>query len=214
EELPENASPLFILLYADKTRLSSFGTAKGYPVIARIVNLESDIRNGDGVGGGRVVGWIPVVPEDSQEKGKPGWANFKRVVWHKSFWVIVGTIIEASQVGKWYKCADDIQRLLYIIILILSADYEEQCIMSLIRGFGGKLPCPICLVPSNDLSNLSKFYPLRTSEGSKALVKKGQTLKRSAHNKILKKFGLRNIENVFWSVEHMDVHRALSFDRL
>jgi hypothetical protein len=40
--------------------LSSFGTAKGYPVMARILNLPSKIRNGEGFGGGRVVGWLPI----------------------------------------------------------------------------------------------------------------------------------------------------------
>jgi len=48
-------------LYADKTRLSSFGTEKGYPVMARIVNLPTKVRHGDGIGGSRVVGWLPIV---------------------------------------------------------------------------------------------------------------------------------------------------------
>lgn len=49
------------VLYADKTKLSSFGTAKGYPIVARIGNLPVDIRNNDGHGGGRIVGWLPIV---------------------------------------------------------------------------------------------------------------------------------------------------------
>jgi hypothetical protein len=48
-------------MYADKTRLSSFGTEKGYPVLARCANLPVSIRNGEGVGGGRLVGWLPIV---------------------------------------------------------------------------------------------------------------------------------------------------------
>jgi hypothetical protein len=60
-KLPDGASPVFLIIYADKTRLSSFGTAKGYPVVARIANLPTEIRNSDGVGGGRLVGWLPIV---------------------------------------------------------------------------------------------------------------------------------------------------------
>lgn len=66
-ELPHDASTgasgtvLAFLLYADKTKLSSFGTAKGYPIIARLANLHSSVRNGTGKGGGRVVGWLPIV---------------------------------------------------------------------------------------------------------------------------------------------------------
>jgi len=59
--LPDGAKPFYFILYADKTKLSSFGTVKGYPVVARCVNLPINIRNGNGVGGGRVVGWLPIV---------------------------------------------------------------------------------------------------------------------------------------------------------
>ena len=33
----------------------------GYPVIAQIGNLPVDIRNGKGLGGGELVGWLPIV---------------------------------------------------------------------------------------------------------------------------------------------------------
>jgi hypothetical protein len=56
---------LFFILYADKTQLSSFGTEKGYPVIARIANLPVDIHNGEGIGGGQIVGWLPIVSDIS-----------------------------------------------------------------------------------------------------------------------------------------------------
>lgn len=59
--LPEGALPLCIILYADKTQLSSFGTAKGYPVLARCANLPVGLRNGKGLAGGRLVGWLPIV---------------------------------------------------------------------------------------------------------------------------------------------------------
>ena len=59
--LPEGAKMVCLELYADKSRLSSFGTEKGYPVMARIVNLPVGIRNSNGIGGARVVGWLPIV---------------------------------------------------------------------------------------------------------------------------------------------------------
>ena len=64
-------------LYADKTRLSSFGTEKGYPVMARIVNLPVKIRNGDGIGGARVVGWLPVV---RRIVFRPTWNPFSFII--------------------------------------------------------------------------------------------------------------------------------------
>ncbi|KAG2109187.1 hypothetical protein BD769DRAFT_1675003 [Suillus cothurnatus] len=58
--LPPDAKPLVFILYANKAKLSSFGTEKGYPIVVRIANLPVEIRNGTGVGGGRVVGWLPI----------------------------------------------------------------------------------------------------------------------------------------------------------
>jgi hypothetical protein len=59
--LPEDAKMVCLELYADKTKLSSFGTEKGYPIMARILNLPVWMWNSDGIGGARVVGWLPVV---------------------------------------------------------------------------------------------------------------------------------------------------------
>lgn len=60
-EIPKGGKPLCITLYADKTRLSSFGTAQGYPIMAQINNLPQNIRNGKGLGSMQVVGWLPIV---------------------------------------------------------------------------------------------------------------------------------------------------------
>ena len=60
-EIPEGSNPLCFILYANKTKLSSFGMTKGYPVITHCVNLPTMIQNGNGFGGGCVVGWLPVV---------------------------------------------------------------------------------------------------------------------------------------------------------
>ena len=49
------------IIYADKSKLSTFETKMGYPVMAKIANLPVDIRNGEGTGGACVVGWLPIV---------------------------------------------------------------------------------------------------------------------------------------------------------
>jgi hypothetical protein len=51
-QIPPEAKPLAFILYADKSKLSSFGHKKGYPVIAWLANLPVAIRNRNGVGGG------------------------------------------------------------------------------------------------------------------------------------------------------------------
>ena len=42
-------------------KLSSFGTDMGYPVYARIGNLDIELCNSNGIGGGELVGWLPIV---------------------------------------------------------------------------------------------------------------------------------------------------------
>ncbi|KAH9959379.1 hypothetical protein BGW80DRAFT_1438935 [Lactifluus volemus] len=216
-QIPEGGSPLGLILYADKTKLSSFGTTMGYPVVARCANLPASIRNSNGFGGGRVVGWLPIVKNDPKEDGKPQFVNFKRAVWHESFRVVVQSIVDHSKMGCWLKCGDGIKRWLFPTVLILSADYEEQCVMSLIRGTTSKFPCPVCLVKSDELSNITgtKIWPHRTATQSQELVHQARSLKTAAQrDTFLSEHGLRSVDNVFWSLQNSDPHRALSFDRL
>ncbi|KAK0471415.1 hypothetical protein IW261DRAFT_1572106 [Armillaria novae-zelandiae] len=133
--LPPGGKPLAYILYADKTCLSSFGTAKGYPVMACIANLPNAIRNGKGWGGGTVVGWLPIVEEDPKHKGKPSWINFKRVVWHESFHKIMESVVEYSYTGYAFILPHSGKTIvIYPFIFVLSADYEEHCMMTLIRS--------------------------------------------------------------------------------
>ncbi|KAI6139684.1 hypothetical protein BKA82DRAFT_4332162 [Pisolithus tinctorius] len=209
----ENAVPFAFILYADKTRLSSHGTVKGYPVVARCANLPVHIRNGERYGGGCVVGWLPIVPELASEERKTGYVNFKRVVWHEAFYKLLEKVAELSKVGYLHECYDNIRRWLFPVILILSADYEELCVMTLIRGTKCKFPCPFCLVPLEELWDLSKTYEMRTTkQHQEALALYEQ--KKSAGEKKLKSLGLRPVKNVFWSVEHSEPEQAASFEPL
>ncbi|KAG2126460.1 hypothetical protein BD769DRAFT_1652763 [Suillus cothurnatus] len=209
-KIPADAKPLAFILYADKAKLSSFGCAKGYPVVARCANLPTAIRNGEGLGGGRVVGWLPI-----KHSGKPAFVNFKNTVWHTSFLKLLACLVPLSKLGSSVKCWDDIVRIFYPIILILSADYEEQVVMALIRGLMGKFPCPICLVPREELSKISNVHRLRTSVDAKALraqARESTTLE--VREQILSSESLRDVDNSFDTMEHTNVFRALSFDKL
>ncbi|EIW81648.1 hypothetical protein CONPUDRAFT_165732 [Coniophora puteana RWD-64-598 SS2] len=216
DQIPEDRKPLTYILYADKAKLSSFGRAKGYPVVARIANLPTSIRNGEGFGGGRVVGWLPIVKEDKRQRNKPPWAAFKNVVWHKSFERILEDIAAHSKSGCWIRCWDDIERKFYPRVLVLSADYEGQCVMALTRGVSSKYPCPICIIPREELSNVANrpVYPLRTRDGVIATLHKARNESRTEGEETLMAEGLRDIDNAFNAVESADVHRALPFSNL
>ncbi|KAG1846280.1 hypothetical protein F4604DRAFT_1884179 [Suillus subluteus] len=189
--LPPEAKPLAFILYADKAKLSSFGAQKAYPIVCRIANLPVEIRNGTGIGGGRIVGWLPIVSEDSEHAGKSSFVNFKNAVWHESFLKLLESVIQISRTGYWFECGDAIRRLLWPLILILSADYEEQCIMALICGLKGKFPCPICLVPRDEQSVLSHELRLRTSAESEETLRLACAKKsKKEREKLLKTYSL------------------------
>ncbi|PBK61347.1 hypothetical protein ARMSODRAFT_850222, partial [Armillaria solidipes] len=171
DTLPASGKPLAYILYADKTRLSSFGTAQGYPVVVRCANLPVDIRNGNGVGGGRAVGWLPIVPELPEHKRKPYFADFKREVWHAALNRILQPVYQASKLGEWVQVPGRSEPIhVFPVLLMLSADYEEQSIMALIRGSGGKKPCTICLVPDDEQYKLDVEYERRSRGQVRAVL--------------------------------------------
>jgi len=55
----------------------------------------------------------------------------KRIVWHKAFLEILKSIESFAEVGCMFNCADGILRWIFPLILILSADYEEQWVQFL-----------------------------------------------------------------------------------
>ncbi|KAK0471836.1 hypothetical protein IW261DRAFT_1571498 [Armillaria novae-zelandiae] len=218
--LPTGGKPICYIIYADKTQLSSFGTVQGYPVIVRLGNLPSHIRNGQGVGGGCVIGWLPIIKEEAKHKDKSYYADFKRAVWHKAFESILLPIKGKSKFGAWVQVAGGTETTpchlyLFPTIMILSADYEEQCMMALTRGSKAKFPCNVCLVPLEELYHANETYPLQSSAEAQRIYEEAAKIRGATkRNAYLKTFGLRFIKNTFWEIAHCDVHCALSFDRL
>ncbi|KAG1841300.1 hypothetical protein DFJ58DRAFT_718174 [Suillus subalutaceus] len=200
----ENGVPFAFILYADKTHLSSAGTIKAYPVFAQCGNLPVHIRNTDGLGGGL---------DDSKEDGKLSYVNLKWVVWHDGFLKLLETIILYAKTGYAHLCSDGIVRWLYAFILLLSADYEEQCVMALIRGTNCHCPCPICLVPSDKLYDNTSTYPIRSPEDAQSCVELWKKNK-AAGEEALKKRGLRPVMNVFWQIPNSNPHETISQDHL
>ncbi|KAI0324005.1 hypothetical protein GY45DRAFT_1314512 [Cubamyces sp. BRFM 1775] len=212
--LPADGNLLGYILYADKTRLSSFGTQKGYPIMARLANLPARVRNSDGHGGGQIIGFLPIV-EDEKEEGKKGFTNHKRAVWHSAFEILLERIRTYGKIGYKCECGDGVLRVLYPIILMLVADYEEQAVMSLIHGPNGLCPCPVCEIPANEQQYLSiqPTHPARDPSHVQAIVEDA-SLNKAQMEEVLKPMGIRPLKNVFWTMPHCNVYKALSWDRL
>ncbi|KAJ6539999.1 hypothetical protein DFH09DRAFT_929817, partial [Mycena vulgaris] len=186
-----------------------------YTVVARLANLPTTIRNSIQFGGGRLVGHQPVVKDDPQENSKLVFSNFKNIVWHTTFYKLLESLTHASKVGDWTNCGDAILRWLWSRILILAADYEEGCVMALIRSLQGLYPCPICFVPWNENSDLSTEHPLRTGKESEEILENARALRSAAkREELLKDHGLRDVENTFWKIKDSDPHAVISYDPL
>ncbi|KAI0684537.1 hypothetical protein BC835DRAFT_1292984 [Cytidiella melzeri] len=209
-EVCSGAKPLAIILWADTSVLSTFGTQKGHFIVARVGNLPMWIRNGKSWGGGRIVGFLPIPEGMVGEQGKPGFVDWKNAVYHEAFRVFLEDVARISKLGEVVRCGDGIPRILFPYIHVLSADYEEQCHFALIRGLLGKAPCPVCLVPKGGLSDLKTRYAYRTAASAQILVTRAES--KASKGAALKAIGLRN--NALWAVANTDVHEAISYDRL
>ena len=66
--------------------------------------------------------------------------------------------------------------------------------MALIRGQRGKRPCPICLVPDTELSNLRVKHPERTMHTTKIKVESVLYLPKTVREETLKPLGLRPVK--------------------
>lgn len=71
--------------------------------------------------------------------------------------------------------------------------------MALIRGLRGLCPCPKCLVPKDELSDLSKTYEIRTTEATMQILTEARTKNATDKEDALKKHGLRDV-NVSFSL--------------
>ncbi|KAJ3834010.1 hypothetical protein F5878DRAFT_697660 [Lentinula raphanica] len=215
DRLPAGAVPLGIIFYADKSKLSSFGTAKGYPVIVRCANLPMNIRNGSGVAGGRVVGWLPVVTEDAHRSGKTDFADFKTVVWHTSISKLFEGLTIYCSTGYARICGDGIRRNLFPVCIIESSDFEEQCVICLTRGVRSLVPCVKCLVPHDQLNNLEAHHAKRSARQTIEILNEArQSESKAASKELLKKFGLRPHFNTFFKLANGNPFEAASFDDL
>lgn len=70
-----------------------------------------------------------------------------------------------------------------------------RTVMTLTHGVNGLFPCPVCLVPKNEQSNLTVRHPLCTADDSQKICEDAKAQKMEvAKEKILKTRGICLIE--------------------
>jgi Plavaka transposase len=71
----------------------------------------------------------PKVKEDADKTGKKTFINMKNIIWHEAVRGLLESIELHSKTGCNVHCGDGVWRVIVPVILILSADYEEQCVV-------------------------------------------------------------------------------------
>jgi len=66
--------------------------------------------------------------------------------------------------------------------------------MALIRGIGSHAPCPICLVPGDELSNLSDDFELRSKSSMQEAYESSKDMSAAESKTAFKALGLQDIE--------------------
>ncbi|KAJ7898508.1 hypothetical protein B0H13DRAFT_1884243 [Mycena leptocephala] len=154
--------------------------------------------------------WVAVPVDSHRQLGSERSGKLLRsnIVWHTAFYELLESLVIPAKVGDWMTCGDRTLRWLWPIILILAADYEEACVMALIRGLTSMYPCPICFVPWQEQSDLSTEHPQRIAEDSKRLIQEARALRTAAEREDSSK----TMDCV--TSKGADPHEAISYDPL
>ena len=64
--------------------------------------------------------------EKSEDKRTKDWKELKGAVWHECFYQLLSVLKIPAEVGERITCGDGVVRWLFVVILIISADFEEQ----------------------------------------------------------------------------------------
>ncbi|KAJ4476792.1 hypothetical protein C8R41DRAFT_869631 [Lentinula lateritia] len=144
--------------------------------------------------------WSFQVSEDAAHSGKADFVNFKNVVWHESAAKIFESMAEYCRTGYTMVCGDGVRRWMYPIVLIKSADYEEQC--------------PI---PHDQLLDFDNKYLERTAKDTIEILNNARQkalISKADEEAELKKYSLRPCFNSFFKLAHSDPYAGVSFDDL
>ncbi|KAF8530333.1 hypothetical protein BU17DRAFT_35668, partial [Hysterangium stoloniferum] len=140
---------------------------------------------------------------------------FKRSIYHQVLMVAVQPLQYPSQYGEAVTCSDSVQRVLTTGIIIQSVDGEEAACTCGTQGPSALHPCPRCLVHKNELTKITKVFPLCTIQTMSDVVQKATTARSKRHTEeILRDNGLHIADNAFWTIANSDPYSSVSYDTL
>ncbi|KZP26571.1 hypothetical protein FIBSPDRAFT_781724, partial [Athelia psychrophila] len=151
---------LGLMFWSDSTHLTSFGSAKIWPVYMYFGNLSKYTRSKPSCGAAHHVAYIPPLPDHIGDE-IPAGSNKSTILTHcrrSLFQAVWGELLDPEFVhcyehGFTGMCSDGIVRRFYPRIFSYSADYPEKILIAGIRHMG-KHPCPRCFVKRSDCDKI------------------------------------------------------------
>ncbi|KAG9119795.1 hypothetical protein FRC07_005011, partial [Ceratobasidium sp. 392] len=176
---------LYIHVYTDATKVSTFGGLKVWPLYAWIGNVPSALRRKRKTGGAVLIGFIPVVHKDKKLSDSQ-MAELRVMIYHQAMALMLKKIKILMGHGDYFQCADGKVYFFVAVIGVISADYEEMAKIAAILGSLSGFPCPICLVPREDQGDLSGTeWPLRTHKDTLDVLDCARKAKTVAARKLI-----------------------------
>ena len=112
--------------------------------------------------------------------------------------------MQHSKLGYSVQCRDHIvaadyeKQSVFLLLLSEQSNHGIRCYIALIRGLRRLAPCPICLVPKGDLSDLSVSHARRTNHDAQELFNAMNLVStQQARENIIKPFGLHPVKFSF-----------------
>jgi hypothetical protein len=97
----------------------------------------------------------------------------------------------------------------YVVCIWWAIIILSSTVMALTRGVNGLFPCPVCLVPQSEQSNLSQSHPLRTADESQLIVMKAlKETNAAGRNKITKEQSLRPVMVWFLYLKYPSINTS------
>ncbi|KAH9898500.1 hypothetical protein C8Q73DRAFT_773146 [Cubamyces lactineus] len=153
EDLEYAIAPLG--LWSDSTHLTSFGSAKAWPVYAYVLSQSKYVRGRPSAYAAHHLAYIPSLPDSFQDwytqihkiAATAAVLTFlKRELMQGIYLLLMDERFMYAYVhGLLMLCGDGILRRLFIRFLLYAADYPEKILLACLKYFA-RCPCPRCRI--------------------------------------------------------------------
>ncbi|KAJ7213901.1 hypothetical protein GGX14DRAFT_563480 [Mycena pura] len=209
--------PLHIWL--DKGQVST--KVKKHPILLRGLWIHSSVRNGSGNGGGALLGYIVmpaslrIDPKTLTAAEREDLTKLRGRIYNAINSHILGSTKIRTVNGATFKFGDGVFRTAIPGILIQSMDFQEIAAWLAMCSSQAKYPCPKCLVPSDQLEQLTKHFAHRTIDMMRrTLAKARRQLTKGDKERVLRGKGMHDVEQIQWDFQRSDPYKAVSYDTL